>query len=179
MKSGTSTAGTKTVFVSRTRMILIFPRFSGSWIFSGFGVSHFALTGTDRQTICPCDTWGGFNPTGPFLPGSHLPPSRPRPSRLQESNLGKRQDRPAIAAQSEFQAATAVIWCVSGMLWGGALLQSVLVGAQTGWTRSRKVLAVIIMTSCVGAVGIDERASASRRFVILHVYQAESRSRSS
>ena len=43
MKSGTSTAGTKTVFVSRTRMILIFPRFSGSWIFSGFGVSHFAL----------------------------------------------------------------------------------------------------------------------------------------
>ena len=44
MKSGTSTAGTKTVFVSRTRMILIFPRFSGSWIFSGFGVSHFALS---------------------------------------------------------------------------------------------------------------------------------------
>ena len=43
MKSGTSTAGTKTVFVSRTWMILVFPRFSGSWIFSGFGVSHFAL----------------------------------------------------------------------------------------------------------------------------------------
>ena len=59
-----------------------------------------------------------------------------------------------------------MIWCVSGMLWGGALLQSVLVGAQTGWTGSRKVLAVIMMTTCVGAVGIDERASASRRFLV-------------
>ena len=65
------------------------------------------------------------------------------------------------------------------MLSGVALQWSVPVGAQTGWIRSRKVLAVIMMTSCVGAVGIDERASASRRFVILHVYQAESRSRSS
>ena len=65
------------------------------------------------------------------------------------------------------------------MLSGVALQWSVPVGAQTGWTSSRTALAVIIMTSCVGAVGIDERASASRRFVILHVYQAESRSRSS
>ena len=65
------------------------------------------------------------------------------------------------------------------MLSGVALQWSVPVGAQTGWIRSRKVLVVIIMASCVGAVGIDERASASRRFVILHVYLAESRSRSS
>ena len=43
MKSGTSTAGTKTVFVSRTRMILISPDSLDIRIFSGFGVSHFAL----------------------------------------------------------------------------------------------------------------------------------------
>ena len=65
------------------------------------------------------------------------------------------------------------------MLWGKALLWSVPMGAQTGWTRSRTTLAVIIMTSCVGAVVNDKRASASRRFVILHVYLAESKSRSS
>ena len=86
---------------------------------------------------------------------------------------------PAIAAQSEVPAKTTMTMRASGVLSGGALQWSVPVGAQTGWIRSRKVLAVIMMTSCVGAVGIDERASASRRFVILHVYQAESRSRSS
>ena len=57
-----------------------------------------------------------------------------------------------------------------------------VVGARGRTNRLDKVqdtLAVIIMTSCVGAVVNDERASASLRFVILHVYQAESRSRSS
>ena len=43
MKSGTSTAGTKTVFVSRTRMILISPDSLDIRIFSGFRVRHFAL----------------------------------------------------------------------------------------------------------------------------------------
>ena len=38
------------------------------------------------------------------------------------------------------------------MLWGVALPWSVPVGAQTGWTRSRTALAVIIMTSCVPTV---------------------------
>ena len=44
MKSGTSTASTKTVFVSRTQMILISPDSLDIRIFSGFGVSHFALS---------------------------------------------------------------------------------------------------------------------------------------
>ena len=39
-----------------------------------------------------------------------------------DQNLGKRQDRPAIAAQSEILAATALIWCASGVLLGGATL---------------------------------------------------------
>ena len=49
MKSGTSTAGTKTVFVSRTRMILISPDSLDIRIFSGFGVSHFALRSAARE----------------------------------------------------------------------------------------------------------------------------------
>ena len=66
--------------------------------------------------------------------------------------------------------------------WGAFGRRPTVVGARGRTNRLDKIqdtLAVIIMTSCVGAVGIDERASASRRFVILHVYLAESRSRSS
>ena len=44
------------------------------------------------------------------------------------------------AAQSEFPIASAVTCCMSGrVLWGGAILWLVTVGAQTGWTRSRSV----------------------------------------
>jgi hypothetical protein len=53
MKSGTSTAGTKTVFVSRTRMILISPDSLDIRIFSGFGVSHFALHPLERGRVAP------------------------------------------------------------------------------------------------------------------------------
>ena len=113
----------------------------------------------------PCGTRADLNPNEPILLPSHLSPSRTQSSRPQESNLGKRQDRPAIAAQSEFPVATAVICCASGVLWGGAVLWSVTVGAQTGWTRSKRALAIIIMTSCVGAIGIEDldRTSASER----------------
>ena len=61
----------------------------------------------------------------------------------------------------------------SGVVGGSALQWSMAVGAQAGRTSPRGVCVVIIMTSCVGAVGSDERAhacSASRRFMSLHVY---------
>ena len=50
MKSGTSTASTKTVFVSRTQRILFSPDSLDIRIFSGFGVSHFALD-TSTETL--------------------------------------------------------------------------------------------------------------------------------
>ena len=52
MKSGTSTAGTKTVFVSRTRMILISPDSLDIRIFSGFGVT--TLVGVEDTDISVC-----------------------------------------------------------------------------------------------------------------------------
>ena len=77
------------------------------------------------------------------------------------------------AKQSEVQAGNTVTMMASGVLGGGALQQSMAAGAQAGRTSPRGVCVVIIMTSCVGAVGNDERAhacSASRRFMSLHVY---------
>ena len=52
MESGTSTAGTETVSVSRTRTILFSLDSLDNWIFSDFGVSHFALLATRLRQSC-------------------------------------------------------------------------------------------------------------------------------
>ena len=72
------------------------------------------------------------------------------------------------AKQSEVPAGNTVTRRASGVVGGSALQRSMAVGAQPGRTSPRGVCVVIIMTSCVGAVGSDERAhacSASRRFM--------------
>ena len=77
------------------------------------------------------------------------------------------------AKQSEVQAGNTMKRRASVVLGGGTLQRSMAAGAQAGRTSPRGVCVVIIMTSCVGAVGSDERAhacSASRRFMSLHVY---------
>ena len=77
------------------------------------------------------------------------------------------------AKQSEVPAGNTVTRRASGVVGGSALQRSMAAGAQAGRTSPRGVCVVIIMTSCVGAVGSDERAhacSASRRFMSLHVY---------
>ena len=93
-------------------------------------------------------------PAGP----SHLVPtvtSMP-PNRAQESNLDARQDRPAIAAPLEIPATHGWRRCTSGMLWGGAVLQSMPVGAQTGWIRAISVDGHYNDQLCWSFVGIED-----------------------
>ena len=75
------------------------------------------------------------------------------------------------AKQSEVHAGNTVTRRASGVVGGSALQRSMAAGAQAGRTSPRGVCVVIIMTSCVGAVGSDERAhacSASQRFMSVH-----------
>ena len=69
------------------------------------------------------------------------------------------------AKQSEVQAGNTVTRRASGVVGGSALQQSMAADAQAGRTSPRGVCVVIIMTSCVGAVGSDERAHEIQQLV--------------
>ena len=91
-------------------------------------------------------------PAGP----SHLVPTSMPPNRAQESNLDARQDRPAIAAPSEIPATHSWRKGTSGMLWGSATLQSMPVGAHTGWIRAISVDGHYNDQLCWSFVGIED-----------------------
>ena len=96
--------------------------------------------------------WPAGRPAGP----SHLVPTSMPPNRAQESNLDARQDRPAIAAPSEIPATHSWRGCTSGMLWGSATLQSMPVGAHTGWIRAISVDGHYNDQLCWSFVGIED-----------------------